>query len=257
MISVVIPSLNERENLARLIPGIVGVLGGDLNEVIVVDGHSTDGTPELVKEFHGSDARVKLLVQSGKGFANALVEGLCAAAGDVIVTMDAENHLPEEIPLLVKTLNERGAGVAVGSRFLKESRVDLEAKRFISSRLGNEIAKAALKLNVNDCSSGFRAYRASVVKPVLGGLQTEYFSIQVELLERINELGAHIAEVPVTYVGRESGDSKFKLTPALKDATKLLKIAKDQRIGELRQKSEESGKRIKSKIEEIKKKGRK
>ncbi|ODS42462.1 MAG: hypothetical protein MSIBF_03835 [Candidatus Altiarchaeales archaeon IMC4] len=240
MISVVIPTLNEAENLQRLIPGIYKSLGGEL-EVLVVD-KSTDNTSELVYGMMDEYPGLRYCKQKGSGFANALVQGIAGAKGDIIVTMDAENHLPREIPELIYHLGEEHADVVIGSRFMAGAWVELEKKRMMSSKIGSMIINAALKLKIKDCSSGFRAYRASAVKPVLDNIRTKYFSIQVELLEKINENGGKLFEVPISYVAREDGESKFAYKPAMKDGATLLKIAGGAKI-----------RRIKERIGKVKK----
>jgi dolichol-phosphate mannosyltransferase len=237
MISVVIPTLNEASNIRSLIPAIIDVFFGRDLEIVVVDGCSTDGTQDVVRDFGVKYGCVRLLLQSGRGFANALSEGLNAVAGDVIVTMDAENHLPSEIPKLVDCLSSGAFDVVIGSRFVKGADVKLDRKRLLSSRLANEIAKTAFKLDVNDCSSGFRAYRAPAVKQAIKNLRTKYFSVQVEILEKIKKNGGRLGEIPVHYVKRECGKSKFRFNAAIRDATKLLEIARENEIEELKEKS--------------------
>jgi dolichol-phosphate mannosyltransferase len=237
MISIVIPTLNEEDNIRRLIPGIVRVFSGSGIEILVVDGNSTDGTQEAVNSLSKKRPYVRLVVQKGKGFASALKEGIEAAEGDVIVTMDAENHMPSEISKLLDALVGNGCDVVVGSRFVKGSDVELELKRFYSSRIANKIAKLALKLSVKDCSSGFRAYRARTAKQAVGDLQTKYFSAQVEILEKVRKAGGTVCEIPVHYVRRESGDSKFRFNSAFKDATTLIRIAGGNEIEGLKRTS--------------------
>jgi len=222
MISVIVPVLNEAGNIKSLVPKVFKTLGEN-TEVLLVDGHSTDGTYALVRELAKAHKKLKIIQQPGKGFADALIFGLKKASGDVVITMDAENHMPSEIPLLIDELQSKRLDAVVGSRFLKGSSVKLQKKRFIQTRIANKIARAAMNLNVKDCSSGFRAYRAKTVKKILDDIETEYFSVQVELLERISGVGGRLGEIPVHYLRRERGESKFNLTYAIKDATKLLK----------------------------------
>jgi dolichol-phosphate mannosyltransferase len=230
MLSIVVPALNEADNLRLLIPAIYESLKGRDIEVVIVDGNSTDGTRELISDFVRSYPRLRFRLQSGKGFANAVTEGIVNAGGDVIVTMDAENHKPSEIPLLLDKIAD-GFDLVIGSRFLKGSKVDLQPERLISTRIANKIAEAAFELNVKDTSSGFRAYRADVIKKVVAsGIRTEYFSCQVELLEKIMAIGGKIAEVPVHYVRREKGSSKYDIKPALKDVSRLVDIVKNKKI---------------------------
>ncbi len=254
MISIVIPALNERDNLAELIPALIQVFSTQDIEIVVVDGYSTDGTQQLVKEYGKKYSYVRLVMQSGKGFAQALVDGLNAAEGEVVVTMDAENHLPSEIPNLVNALVEGNFDVVVGSRFLKGADVKLERKRFFSSKIANKIAKAALKLNIKDCSSGFRAYRAWAVKKAVNNLRTKYFSVQVELLEKVKKNGGRLGEIPVHYARRERGESKFKFKAAVSDATTLLKIARDNELEEIKFTSKEIARGVSSQSGRFRKK---
>jgi dolichol-phosphate mannosyltransferase len=230
MISVVVPALNERENLKSLIPEIYSRLGGYDKEVIIVDGESTDGTGELIKDFRETYSGLKYMVQSGHGYANALLEGVRAASGDFIVTMDAENHEPSNIPQMLGKLEE-GFDVVVASRFIKGSKVDLQPERLLLTNVANKLSRTAMKLKVKDTSSGFRAYRSKLLKKaVTADTKTEYFSCQVEVLERISRLGGRIAEVPLHYKHRDKGESKFGLKPAVKDASKLLLIAGEREL---------------------------
>ena len=269
MISIVIPVLNEAENLKRLIPSICEVMEKSDFEIVIVDGKSTDDTADvafgLIEKFnvdlYGGREVIRFFEQRKIGFANSLVEGIQACStgrnvkinreiyGDIddyidkdidkdiedaieniIVTMDAENHLPSQVPHLVNTLSEAKADAVVGSRFFKESDVGLDRTRFLSTRLCNRIAAYFLKLNVRDCSSGFRAYRACAVKSATGNIKTKYFSVQVEILYNISQDGGKIVEVPIRYLKRVDGKSKFRARLAIEDGLKLMGIACKQKI---------------------------
>ena len=234
MISVVIPVMNEAENIAHLIPGIYALPYAV--EVLIIDTKegSTDGTLEIVENFKNNYKNLNLIRQQGTGFANAITEGLKLAKGDIIVTMDAENHLPGEIPLLINKLREENADVVVGSRFLKGANVDLDKKRLIPSKIANKIARASLQLNVKDCSSGFRVYRSGAIKDAVVNMKTQYFSVQVEILDRIKEAKGKILEIPCTYLARESGKSKYDIKPAVEDGMTILKIAKDRQVEDIK-----------------------
>jgi glycosyltransferase involved in cell wall biosynthesis len=256
MISVVIPTLNEEANIGRLILEIIKVYPEGGVEVVVIDGNSTDGTQEIVRGFSSTYSNVRLVVQKSRGFANALAEGITAARGEVIVTMDAENHLPSEIPKLVSELEVKSFDVVVGSRFVRGADVELERKRLLSSKIANKIARVALKLNVQDCSSGFRAYKAEAVRSAVRNLRTKYFSAQVEILEKISKNAGKLGEIPVHYVRREGGESKFRFKSAVSDATTLLKIARDNEIEEIKERSRRITSRLKIKSRKRKDSGR-
>ncbi|MCX6694697.1 MAG: hypothetical protein NTU61_00155 [Candidatus Altiarchaeota archaeon] len=159
----------------------------------------------------------------------------------VIPALNEAENLKVLVPKLYDTLKGRdievldeGFDLAVGSRFLKGSKVDLPPERLIFTRIANKIAEAAFELNTKDTSSGFRAYRAERVKNAIrNGIKTEYFSCQVEILERIMADGGRIAEVPVRYIKRAKGTSKYDIKPALKDASRLVDIVKKKKLRKL------------------------
>ena len=112
-ISVIIPTLNEARNL----PLVLEKLPSDAYEVVIVDGHSTDGTVEVAEELC-PDARIVMQTNRGKG--DALRCGFEAAAGDILVMMDADGSAdPGEIPRFVDALKE-GVDFAKGTRFLDD-----------------------------------------------------------------------------------------------------------------------------------------
>ena len=111
-VSVVIPTLNEARNLGH----VFAALPADLHEVILVDGHSVDGTPDVARQLR-PDVRVVNQTRMGKG--NALACGFAAASGDIIVMIDADGSTdPGEIPRFVEALTA-GADFAKGSRFFQ------------------------------------------------------------------------------------------------------------------------------------------
>src|SRR5487761_1604461 len=111
-VSVVIPTLNEARNLPHVFAG----MPEDVHEVIVVDGHSVDGTVAVVKELWPA---VRIVTQTRKGKGNALACGFAVATGDIIAMVDADGSADAgEIPRFVKALAD-GADFAKGSRFAK------------------------------------------------------------------------------------------------------------------------------------------
>ncbi|MFH1402648.1 MAG: glycosyltransferase [Candidatus Altiarchaeota archaeon] len=232
MISVVIPVLNERDNIESLIPEIYSVLDGLDFEVVVVDGDSSDGTPETVRKLQVDYGKLRYMRQSGRGYANALVDGMRAAAGEYVVTMDAENHDPAGIKPMLSKISE-GFDVVISSRYVKGSRVDLQKHRLLISMTANVLSRMMMGLRAKDTSSGFRAYRGKVLKTAVeSDTRTNYFSVQVEVLDRISQAGGRITELPMHYRHRDKGESKFGLVPAIRDTFNLLAISS----GRLRQK---------------------
>ncbi len=110
-VSIVIPTLNEAKNLPHVLPKIPGWV----HEVILVDGNSTDGTPEIAREILPD---LRIVQQEGQGKGAALLTGFSSASGEIIVMLDADGSTnPDEIEVFVETLIA-GADYAKGSRFL-------------------------------------------------------------------------------------------------------------------------------------------
>ena len=116
IITVIIPTLNEVECIETMLEELCQF---NIDEVLVVDGHSTDGTPELVKKLG-----FKVVMQEGRGYGNAVNTGLKHARGDIIIPMDADlSYNPSDIPRLIEVI-EAGYDVVFGSRYLPESGSD-------------------------------------------------------------------------------------------------------------------------------------
>ena len=204
-LSVVLPVLNERENVERLLPRTVAVLRtiGCRYEMLVIDGGSTDGTPEAAT---AGGARV--IRQTLPGYGGALREGLAAAAGTYILTLDADlSHDPDFIVKLWRS-RER-AEVVIASRYVKGGVAYMPRHRLILSRVLNTFFARGLGLPVRDLSSGFRLYRAVAVQ----GLELEgtNFEVLEEILVKIYAEGWRITEIPFTYYPRERGSSHARI----------------------------------------------
>lgn len=204
-IAVVIPVLNERENLLRLLPLLTGVLEemGLSGEIIVADGGSVDGSQETARQFGAS-----VIVQHEKGFGGALQAGCAAAKAPYIVTMDADlSHRPDFLPSFWK--ERETADLLIASRFVEGGRADLSRFRLMLSRLLSLAYRGALGVRILDLSSGFRMYRSGSLD--WGLLQAHDFDVQPEILFRIHARGGRIREVPFHYMARNSGKSHARL----------------------------------------------
>lgn len=204
-ITVVIPVLNERDNLLCLLPLLKGVFGemGLSGEIIVADGGSVDGSQETAEQF---GARV--IVPHEKGFGGALQAGFAAAKAPYIVTMDADlSHRPD---FLQSFWREREtAELLIASRFVEGGRADLSRFRLMLSRILSLAYRRALGLPILDLSSGFRMYRSGILDWRL--LRAHDFDVQPEILFRIHARGFRIREVPFHYMARNSGKSHARL----------------------------------------------
>jgi dolichol-phosphate mannosyltransferase len=203
--SVVIPALNERDNLEPLLQSLKKVVDGLVSswEIIVVDGGSTDGTVELARQM---DARV--IFQSEPGYGGALKAGFEAARGEVVVTMDADcSHDPDFIREFWEHQSE--ADILIASRYVPGGRAEMSALRLFLSRVLNVSFAWLLALPVKDLSSGFRFYKRSALERL--PFRSRDFDVLEEILIHAYAEGFKILEVPFHYKPRRYGRSHVKL----------------------------------------------
>ena len=211
MLSIVVPCYNEEQRLPRTIEQIQRFLDGKNApyELILVDDGSGDGTRQIMDaaaERHKS-VRVELLPHN-RGKGRALAVGVEAAKGDEVLLTDADLSTPiEELDKLQAALNN-GAGVAIGSRALRASRVEVSQPiyRVLMGKGFNLIVQAVLLPGIWDTQCGFKLFRADVAHRVFAGLTTDGFGYDPEVLYRARKQGVKIAEVPVVW--RNSAPTK-------------------------------------------------
>lgn len=211
-ISVVIPTYNEAKNL----PHVMGALPPDLHEVIVVDGHSVDGTVEVCRSLR-SDVRVILQNRRGKG--NAMACGFTAVTGDIVVMLDADGSAdPGEIARFVDAL-VNGADFAKGSRFLAGGGSDdITPVRAWGNRLLNRLANLLFGTEYTDLCYGYNAFWTYCLEPLdldpqlhlaSGKLWGDGFEIETIINTRVAKAGMRISEVPSFECPRIYGDSNL------------------------------------------------
>jgi glycosyltransferase involved in cell wall biosynthesis len=211
-VSVVIPTLNEAKNLPYVFDG----LPEDLHEVIIVDGHSVDGTPEIAQSLR-PDVHVMQQTRHGKG--NALACGFAACTGDVIVMIDADGSTdPHEIPAFVHALTE-GADFAKGSRFSPGAgSTDITPLRRLGNRLLGFVVNILYGTRYSDLCYGFNAFWARHL-PVFGIVQHaqdgkpvwgDGFEVETLINIRASAAGLAITEVPSFERPRIHGESNLR-----------------------------------------------
>jgi dolichol-phosphate mannosyltransferase len=182
-------------------------------DALVVDDNSPDGTAEVALAMAEQEPRVRLIERSGKlGLASAYLLGFRRGLDDgydVVVEMDADlSHQPEDLPSLLEGAER--FDLTIGSRYIPGGAVtNWSRARLGLSRAGNAYARAALRLPVSDATSGFRAYRRDLLHDLVdGGVHSDGYAFQIELVHRTVQLGYTIGEVPITFREREHGHSK-------------------------------------------------
>jgi glycosyltransferase involved in cell wall biosynthesis len=204
-ISVVIPTLNEEKNIGRVIAGVKSVLEHHAYkyEIIVVDKHSKDKTVEIAKSL---GAKI-MYDDSGKG--SALISGMRAAKGNVIVSMDADlSHRPKELLLLIAGI-DAGYDVCIGSRFLTGGgSEDMPLIR----RWGNKFFVALVNLiygmHYTDMCYGYRSFDRNAVTKL--HLREQGFGIETEINIEIAKRHLKVLEVPSYEKLRASGQGKLR-----------------------------------------------
>ncbi len=236
MILVVLPAYNEEEVITPLIEQIRAVARKRFLEpvkVIVVDDGSADGTAARVRALEDENT---LLVQhpQNRGLGEALKTGLLRALDlatddDIIVTMDADNtHTPGLLPRMINTL-EGGNDVVIASRYQPGARVvGLSPWREFLSTGMRWLFQILLPIRgVRDYSCGYRAYRASILRRAfdLWGeafISQSGFSCMVDILLKLNRLGAVMTEVPlVLHYENKRGKSKMNVSKTIRETLRL------------------------------------
>jgi dolichol-phosphate mannosyltransferase len=207
-ISIIIPTYNEKDNIAPLLPRVDRALSGYNYEVLIVDDGSKDGTIELASEL-ASKYPVKVLVRRNeRGLATAVVHGLKSAAGQIIGVMDADlQHPPEVIPDLIKAIQD-GADMVVASRYIPGGGCpNWGLSRRIISRVALMISHLLLPSTrqVKDPLAGFFMFRRQNVDPEKLKPIGYKISLEVMLIGSFQR----IVEVPYIFEDRSAGQSKL------------------------------------------------
>jgi dolichol-phosphate mannosyltransferase len=204
-VSVVIPALNEQENLELLLPLIWQETAQlDIHpEIIVVDGGSHDGSQRVAEKL---GARV--VQQTERGYGGALLAGFGAARASYVITMDADLSHP---PQFLRDFWEQrqDSDLIVASRYVPGGQADMGAGRRVLSVILNRTYAMLLGVKLRDLSSGFRLYDRRALNTL--DLQARDFDALEEILVKIYTRGGRVHEVPFHYQARNSGKSHAKL----------------------------------------------
>jgi len=220
MISVIIPTYNERGNIALLVSRLAAVLPRG-SEMVVVDDNSPDGTAAAVEELAAGYPSLRLVERKGKlGLASAVVAGAAAAHGDRLVVMDADlSHPPEAVPLLASALD--ACDLAIGSRLLRGGGVSSwPFHRRVISRGAEFLARILLGVKVSDPMSGFFAVRQDVFA------KTRFRARGYKLLLNIlaDNPRIRVKELPYVFSDRHAGETKLGPGEVLNYVLDLLRM---------------------------------
>ena len=220
-ICFVLPTYNEEENIENIIQQI---LKEEKNQskhtfsILVVDDNSTDETQTIVQRYISLNSKVHLVTGQKKGLGDAYKRGFKFALNDLkadlIFQMDSDGqHDTSLIPHFVSYI-EDGKDVVIGSRFIDGGTTpDFSFSRLLMSKVGNLLVRYLGGITqVKDCTSGYRAIRASYLKELdFSYLSTRGYSFQSSLICDLAWRGADISEIPIEFSSRQGGDSKLAL----------------------------------------------
>jgi dolichol-phosphate mannosyltransferase len=211
---VIIPTYNEKENIAAIIHAVI-VLGNQYH-VLVIDDGSPDGTANIVKELmQAHPDKIFIQERSGKlGLGTAYIHGFKWALAnqyDYIFEMDADfSHNPLDLDRLLAAC-ENGADVAIGSRYVKGGATEnWPLDRLIYSRGGSLYTRIITGMPVKDPTAGFMCYKQKVLAAMnLDQIQFIGYAFQIEMKFASWRLGFKLKEVPITFIDRKIGVSKM------------------------------------------------
>jgi len=211
-LTVVIPTFNERDNIAPLILRLGKALEGVKWQAIFVDDNSADGTAAVVKARAAGDLRIACLHRIGRrGLAGAVIEGIMASAAPVVAVIDADLQHDETIlPRMLKLIQSDAADLVVGSRYLtaEGAKTGLSPIRLAGSRLATWIARRVLRADVRDPVSGFFMIRRHLVERVGPQLSPQGFKILFDIIAS-QPAPLRIIETPYVFAERQTGASKL------------------------------------------------
>lgn len=211
---VVLPTFNEAENIEEVLQRLRTAVPDC--SVLVVDDSSPDGTGDIAEKLDKQLGPIAVLRRPSKsglgsayraGFRRGIDEGF-----DVLVEMDSDlSHDPAALPGMLETLERTGAGLVIGSRYIPGGAIPAwSLHRRLLSEWGNRYAALVLGLKVRDATSGFRAYRASVVDRIhLDEIRADGYGFQIEMAYAVRNLGGQVVEHPISFTDRLRGKSKM------------------------------------------------
>lgn len=214
-LAVVLPTLNERGNVAPLVERLDSALSGVAWEAIFVDDNSPDGTADAARALALADPRIRVIQRFGRrGLASAAIEGICATAAPVVAVMDADlQHDPALLPAMLRAVSGGECDLAYASRFAAGASTARwnRPRRERASTLANALARRLTGFTLSDPMSGYFMLPAAMVRDHVHRLSGIGFKILLDLLATI-DMPLRIKEFPLDFAERAAGESKLDRT---------------------------------------------
>jgi len=206
-LSVVVPVFNEEATLREVVRKLLAV--PCLQQIVIVDDCSTDGTEKIAQELAENHPQIHLLRHKrNSGKTAALKSGFAATTGDIVIVQDADlEYDPAEIFGVIRPILEGHADVVLGSRFLvrRAARV-LYFYHYVANKLLTYLSNILTNLNMTDVETGYKAFRGDIIRNVT--IVSSGFGFEVEVVAKIAKLKVAIYEVPISYYGRTYAEGK-------------------------------------------------
>ena len=214
-LAVILPTYNERNNIAAMVARLEAALAGIAWEAIFVDDNSPDGTAEVAREIARTDPRIRVIERIGRrGLASAAIEGMCDSDAPVFAVMDADHqHDPALLPQMYAAVSSGEYDLAYASRFAEGSSTEAWGRpdRVKASGLANRIANKVTGVELSDPMSGYFMLRAETLRADAHRLSGVGFKILLDILATV-EQPLRVKEFPMNFAARAEGESKLDQT---------------------------------------------
>ena len=210
-LTLVIPTMNERDNVAALVERLDRVLAGIAWEAIFVDDDSTDGTRDEVRRLSLQDGRLRCLHRIGRrGLSSACIEGIQASLSPYVAVMDGDlQHDEALLPAMLACLKDEPVELVVGSRYIDGGGVgNWDKRRAGISGLATRLGRLVLKVQIADPMSGFFMIRREAFDRAVRTMSAVGFKILVDLLASSSR-PVELKELPYQFRARHAGESKL------------------------------------------------
>ena len=228
-LTIVVPTLEERENLRPLAGALDSVLGGIDYEVVFVDDDSADGTAAAAREIAQSNRRVRVLQRIGRrGLASAVVEGMLASSAPYLAVMDADLQHDESIlPAMLAKLRQAPLDLVVATRVTEGGMDAMPSHRRALSGLGRRLSTLICPTPLSDPMSGYFVLTRAYLDEVAESLSGTGFKILLDLVVSARR-PVRLAEIPYRFRPRLHGESKLDMVVALE----YLSLVADKLVGD-------------------------
>ena len=204
VLSVIIPCFNEKDTIEEIIARVKKVK--IKKEIIIVDGGSTDGTKEILKE-NLSKKVDKIIYTKTIGKGEAVSKGIKKATGDIIIIQDADlEYDPNDYKKIIKPIIDDKVDVCYGSRFLEKGNSTGYKKNYIANKFLTKLSNFYNKLGVTDMETCYKAFKKEVIKKIK--IEEKKFGMEPEITAKVKKMGCRFMEVPISYYPRTLEEGK-------------------------------------------------